>query len=196
VRALAGRGNVLTTAEEYGLQLDDGAEVELVDRIKQREAHGFSFEAAEASTALLLYRRTASYRAPFRLIEYRVMTGQAEGGAAFTEATIKLRVGDRVMHTAAEGNGPVSALDAALRKALEPIYPAVRHIQLVDYKVRILDGRDGTSATTRVLIDSSDGTRSWSTVGASANILEASWQALADGIEFGLAGAVAVEQAS
>jgi 2-isopropylmalate synthase len=91
-----------------------------------------------------------------------------------------------VVHTAAEGNGPVSALDAALRKALEPTYPQVREIQLVDYKVRILDGREGTAATTRVLIDSSDGKSSWSTVGAAASILEASWQALADSIEFGL----------
>src|SRR5205085_12626401 len=150
----------------------------------------------DASTALLLRRKTNSYRPPFRLIEYRVMTGQAEGGAAFTEATIKIAVGDRVVHTAAEGNGPVSALDAALRKALEPAFPGVRDIQLVDYKVRILDGRDGTSATTRVLIDSSDGARSWSTAGASSNILDASWQALVDSIEYGLVGVAAAAEAS
>ena len=193
---LAGRGNVLSKAEELGMQLVEGAEVELVGRIKQREAGGFSFEAAEASTALLLRRETNSYRPPFRLIEYRVMTGQAEGGAAFTEATIKIAVGSSIVHTAAEGNGPVSALDAALRKALEPAFPGVRDIQLVDYKVRILDGRDGTSATTRVLIDSSDGARSWSTAGASANILEASWQALADSIEYGLQDVAAAAEAS
>jgi 2-isopropylmalate synthase len=195
VSELSGRGNVLAKAEEYGIPLEAGAEVELLDRIKQREARGFSFEAAEASTALFLRRKTPDYRAPFRLIEYRVMTGQAEGGAASTEATIKMKVGDQVLHTAAEGNGPVSALDAALRKALAPAYPLVQKIQLVDYKVRILDGRDGTSATTRVMIDSTDGVRTWSTAGASQNILEASWQALADSIEFALDGVEAAAAA-
>jgi 2-isopropylmalate synthase len=183
---LSGRGNVLAKAEEYGLTMESGAEVELLDRIKQREASGFSFEAAEASAALLLKRRTPDYQAPFRLVEYRVMVNQAEGSQPRTEATIKISVGNQVLHTAAEGNGPVSALDAALRKALTPLFPAVRQIQLVDYKVRILDGRDGTSATTRVLIDSSDGTHTWSTVGASSNILEASWQALGDSLEYGI----------
>jgi 2-isopropylmalate synthase len=183
---LSGKGNILAKAEEYGLSMVDGAEVELLDRIKQRESVGFSFEAAEASSTLLIKRRTAGYRAPFRMIEYRVMVAQAEGGLARTEATIKIAVGSQVLHTAAEGNGPVSALDAALRKALTPLFPSVRQIQLIDYKVRILDGRDGTAATTRVLIDSSDGAHTWSTVGASSNILEASWQALGDSLEYGL----------
>ena len=183
---LSGKGNILSKAEEFGLSMEDGAAVELLDRIKQRESVGFSFEAAEASTTLLMKRRTEGYRAPFRLIEYRVMVAQSEGSTPRTEATIKIAVGNQVLHTAAEGNGPVSALDAALRKALTPLYPSVRQIQLVDYKVRILDGRDGTAATTRVLIDSSDGAQTWSTVGASSNILEASWQALGDSLEYGL----------
>ncbi|HZS37748.1 MAG TPA: citramalate synthase, partial [Polyangia bacterium] len=187
VSELSGRANILTKAEEHGVALDHGADRELVERVKQHEARGFSFEAAEASTELLLRRRAAGYRAPFRLVEYRVMTGRRDSGQEFAEAVIKLAVGEQVVHTAAEGNGPVSALDAALRKALAPAFPEVASIQLVDYKVRILDGRDGTSATTRVLIDSSDGARRWSTVGASPNILEASWLALADGIEYGLA---------
>ncbi|HEY7955975.1 MAG TPA: citramalate synthase [Polyangia bacterium] len=186
VSELSGRANVLGLAESLGLDLSAGAELEVLGRIKEREARGFSFEAAEASTALLLRRRTGDYQAPFQLVEYRVVAGQVEGRSSAAEATIKILVGDRVVHTAAEGNGPVSALDAALRKALEPTYPQVREIQLVDYKVRILDGREGTAATTRVLIDSSDGKSSWSTVGAAASILEASWQALADSIEFGL----------
>ncbi|HTN89325.1 MAG TPA: alpha-isopropylmalate synthase regulatory domain-containing protein, partial [Sorangium sp.] len=103
-----------------------------------------------------------------------------------SEATIKILIGKEEILTVAEGNGPVNALDGALRKALAPVFPAVRDIQLVDYKVRILDGRDGTSATTRVLIDSRDAQRQWSTVGASTNIIDASWHALADGIEYGL----------
>jgi 2-isopropylmalate synthase len=187
VSELSGRANILSKAEEHGVELEAGAEVELLDRVKQHEARGFSFEAAEASTELLLRRRAAGYQAPFRLVEYRVMTGRRDSGLEFAEAVIKIAVGEQVVHTAAEGNGPVSALDAALRKALKPSFPEVASIQLVDYKVRILDGRDGTSATTRVLIDSSDGARRWSTVGASPNILEASWLALADGIEYGLA---------
>jgi 2-isopropylmalate synthase len=186
VSELSGRGNVLSKAEEHGLQLQVADAAALATHIKEREARGFSFEAAEASTVLLLRRATAEYRAPFRLIGYRVTTGQNEGRAPFTEATVMIAIGNETVHTAAEGNGPVSALDAALRKALVPAFPAVGRIHLADYKVRILDGRDGTSATTRVLIDSTDGERRWSTLGASANIIEASWQALADSIEYAL----------
>jgi 2-isopropylmalate synthase len=189
VSELSGRGNLMSKAEELGLEMPTGAEVEVLEHIKERESRGSSFEAAEASVALLLRRRSAGYEPLFRLLDYKVMAGHREGGA-FAEATIKIAVGDQVLHTAAEGSGPVGALDAALRKALTPVFPAVRDIQLVDYKVRILDGRDGTSATTRVLIDSRDAHRHWSTVGASSNIIEASWNALADGIEYGLTIAV------
>jgi len=192
---LGGRGTVLAKAEEHGVHINDEAAAPLLDALKQREAGGAAFEAAEASTALYLRRNASGYRAPFRLIDYRVTTDRAEGGACTSRAALTLFVGGRIVHTAAEGNGPVSALDAALRRALESTFPEVARIQLVDYKVRILDGRDGTSATTRVLVDSSDGARQWSTMGASANILEASWQALADSIEFGL-GVEAQEKAS
>ncbi|HKZ69790.1 MAG TPA: alpha-isopropylmalate synthase regulatory domain-containing protein, partial [Anaerolineales bacterium] len=102
------------------------------------------------------------------------------------EATVKVKVGDAIYHTAAEGNGPVNALDAALRKALTPVFPVLSHFQLADYKVRILDGENGTAALTRVLIDTQNGTKRWSTVGASTNIIEASWRALADSMEYGL----------
>jgi 2-isopropylmalate synthase len=181
---LAGRGNVLSKMDELGVVEQEGAR-EIVDEIKRREAAGFSFEAAEASTTLLIKRRAAGYSAPFRLLDYKVMVG-GNGERVTSEATIKIAVGDQVLHTAAEGNGPVSALDAALRKALLPAFPRVQAIQLIDYKVRILEGRDGTAAITRVMIESSDGTRQWSTAGASPNILEASWQALADSLEYGL----------
>jgi 2-isopropylmalate synthase len=189
VSELSGRGNVLSKAEELGLEVADGVERDVLDTIKEGEARGFSFEAAEASVALMLRRRAPGYRAPFRLLEYKVMVGRRErvdDMDTFAEATIKVEVGDRVLHTAAEGNGPVSALDAALRKALAPAFPALLSTHLADYKVRILDGADGTAATTRVLVDHVDGARRWSTVGASPNIIEASWQALADGMEYAL----------
>jgi 2-isopropylmalate synthase len=184
VSELSGRGNVLSKAEELGMVVEDAGAV--VKEIKEGEARGLHFEAAEASVALMLKRRAPDYRPPFKLVDYKVMVGQREGQATFAEATVQITVGDEVMHTAAVGNGPVSALDAALRKALRPHHPHIDQIHLVDYKVRILDGRTGTQATTRVLVDSTDGDRRWSTMGASPNILEASWHALADSIEYGL----------
>jgi 2-isopropylmalate synthase len=187
VSELSGRGNMRSKAEEFGLIIEGGDETLVLEDIKEREARGASFEAAEASVALLLRRRSPSYKAPFRLLDYKVLAGYRDGSGTFVEAIIKVAVGDEVLLTAAEGCGPVNALDAALRKALAPAFPALREIHLVDYKVRILDGLDGTSATTRVLIDSRDAHRTWSTVGASENIIEASWHALADSIEYGLA---------
>jgi 2-isopropylmalate synthase len=119
-------------------------------------------------------------------VDYQAQVGQRQGSEMFAEGMVKVRVGSQVLHTVADGNGPVGALDAALRKALAPMYPAVEHIHLADYKVRILDGTEGTSAITRVLIDSRDVHGSWCTVGASPNIIEASMQALVDSIEYGL----------
>ncbi len=181
VSELSGRGNVMAKAEEYGVALPAGAEARVLGEIKSAEARGFSYEAAEASVALKLRRAAPGHAPPFELVDYRVLCTPA--GA---EATLKLRVGGVAVHTAAEGDGPVAALDAALRKALEPQLPGVRAVQLHDYKVRILDGRLGTAAVTRVLITFGDGAAAWSTVGAGASIVDASWQALADGIEFGL----------
>jgi 2-isopropylmalate synthase len=187
VSELSGRGNVLAKAEEYEVALQEGAESAVLRGLKEREARGFAFEAAEASVALMMRRQGTDYKAPFELVDYKVICGQRQNEEAFADATIKIRVGGDVVHTAAEGNGPVSALDAALRKALASKFPHVNGIRLEDYKVRILDGVAGTSAIVRVLIESSYGEERWTTVGASSNVLEASWLALADGIEYGLA---------
>ncbi len=187
VSELSGRGNLLSKAEELKMAVSAEADVSnVVSEIKELEARGFSFEVADASVALLLHRQSPDYVAPFDLIDYAVTVEHRQGRGTFAEATVKVRVQGEVMHTAAEGNGPVNALDAALRKALTPVYPQLGAFQLVDYKVRILDGENGTGATTRVLIDSRNGRHRWTTVGASTNIIEASWRALADGIEYGL----------
>ncbi len=186
VSELSGRGNVLSKAEEMGLDVDRGAEVAALQEIKEAEARGISYESAEASVALLIKRRAKDYKPLFRVLDYQVQVGQRAGSETFAEGVVKVKVGDQVLHTAAEGNGPVGALDAALRKALLPVYERTAEIHLADYKVRILDSAKGTEAITRVLIDSRDAHHSWSTVGASANIIEASMQALVDSIEYGL----------
>ena len=184
VSELSGRGNLLSKAEEYGLTGGDVGGV--LNEIKALEAKGFSFEAAEASVAMMMKRADKSYRPPFELLDFLVNVEHRTGRGIFSEAMVKVRVDGEVLHTAAEGDGPVDALDHALRKALVPRYPEIAELHLVDYKVRILDGSNGTGATTRVLIDSQRGTRRWSTVGASTNIIEASWRALVDAVEYGL----------
>jgi 2-isopropylmalate synthase len=135
---------------------------------------------------MMLKRQQSDYQPPFELIDFSVNVEHRQGRGIFAEATVKVRVDGEVLHTAAEGNGPVNALDIALRKALTPIYPALGKFHLADYKVRILNGNNGTAATTRVLIDTQNGAERWSTVGASTNIIEASWRALADSVEYGL----------
>ncbi len=186
VSELSGRANVLAKAEDLGLDISQQMAKDVLEDVKDGESKGYSYEAAEASFALMLHRRSADYEPPFRLVDFKVLVGHRQDLEAYAEAMVKVLVGTRVTHTAAEGCGPVSALDTALRKALVPDHPAVRKIQLVDYKVRILEGRDGTAAITRVLIDSTDGVHSWSTIGASSNIIEASCRALVDSIEYGL----------
>jgi 2-isopropylmalate synthase len=186
VSELSGRGNVLSKAEEMGVAVGDGLEAAALQALKESEARGFSFEGAEASFKLLLRRHTEAYQPLFIVLDYQVMVGMRQGSEPFSEATVKVKVGNQVYHTAGDGNGPVSALDCALRKALVPVYPALEKIHLADYKVRILDGTYGTDSATRVLIDNKDDHRMWSTVGASHNIIEASLQALVDGIEYGL----------
>jgi len=189
VSELSGRGNLLSKAAEYGLDFAHGdMAAAVLTEIKALEAQGFAFEAAEGSVAMMMKRQETNYQAPFELIDFTVNVEHRLGRGIFSEATVKVRVpgSDEVLHTAAEGNGPVSALDKALRKALLPHYPVLAKFQLADYKVRILDGSDGTSAVTRVLIDTHNGEKRWTTVGASANIIEASWRALADAIEYGL----------
>ncbi|MBN2193287.1 MAG: citramalate synthase [Polyangiaceae bacterium] len=186
VSELSGRANVLSKAEELGEALAEGVEDAAVRAIKEAESRGMSYEGAEASVALLLRRRQPDHQTLFEILDYKAEVGRRQGTDTFAEATVKLRAGQDVMHTVAEGNGPVAALDAALRKALTPLFPALEHIHLTDYKVRILDSTGGTEAVTRVLIDFSDLHGSWSTVGASPNIIEASLDAVVDGIEWGL----------
>lgn len=187
VSDLSGRGSILSKAEEHGVEVENNEDLVVVlNDIKELEAKGFAFEAAEASVAMMLKRQQAEYEPPFELIDYFVNVEHRDGRGTFAEAMVKVRVNGELIHTAAEGNGPVNALDIALRKALKPIYPELSSFHLVDYKVRILDGENGTQATTRVLIDTQNGTKRWSTVGASTNIIEASWRALADAIEYGL----------
>jgi 2-isopropylmalate synthase len=187
VSELSGKSNITYKAQEYGLDLPDGVESRRVlERIKELENQGFQFEGAEGSVELLIRRGRPNYTPPFELLDFHVLVLEGDDGSMAAEATVKVQVGDQVMHTAADGNGPVNALDAAVRKALLPIYPRLADVRLTDYKVRILDGGAGTAAQTRVLIDSANGRRRWSTVGSSTNIIEASWQALADSLEYAL----------
>jgi len=188
VSELSGKSNIVYKVEEFGLNLSISPEQvrQIVQRIKELESQGFQFEGAEGSVELLIRRAQPGYKPPFELIDFHVLVENRQGRGMLAEAAIKVRVGDEVMHTAAEGNGPVNALDLALRKALLPFYPQLAEIHLTDYKVRILDSEAGTAARVRVLIDSARGSRTWSTVGSSTNIIEASWQALADSLEYGL----------
>ncbi|MDY6876211.1 MAG: citramalate synthase [Chloroflexota bacterium] len=187
VSELSGRGNLLSKAEEIGIAPQEiEALPEVLQTIKRLEHQGFTFEGAEASVKVLLRRSQSDYIPPFEMLDFMVVVEHREGRGLFAEATIKIRVGNQIFHTVAEGNGPVNALDAALRKALTPVYPHLAQFNLADYKVHILDGDHGTAATTRVLIDMQNETHRWSTVGASANIIEASWIALADAVEYGL----------
>ncbi len=186
VSDLSGRGNLLSKAEEHGVEVESEEVVGVLNDIKELEARGFSFEAAEASVAMMLKRQEYGYRPPFELIDFFVNVEHRDKRGIFAEAMVKVRVQGEVLHTAAEGNGPVNAMDNALRKALMEYYPQIANFYLSDYKVRILDSDHGTGAITRVLIDTRNTTARWSTVGASANIIEASWRALADSVEYGL----------
>ena len=187
VSELSGRENLLSKAEEMGIAHQEIENLpRVLQTIKRLEHQGFTFEGAEASVEMLLRRSQPGYRPPFEMLDLMVVVEHREGRGIFAEATIKVRVGDQLFHTAAEGNGPVNALDVALRKALVPVYPHLAEFNLADYKVHILDGDHGAAATIRVLIDMQDETRRWSTVGASTNIIEASWIALADAVEYGL----------
>jgi 2-isopropylmalate synthase len=193
VSELAGKSNIAYKTEEFGLaDAAGGAETaQVLSRIKELENQGFQFEGAEGSLELLIRRARLDYRPPFELLDFHVLIqdGGNNGGVGpgmSAQATVKVRVGEQSIHTAADGNGPVNALDVAVRKALLPFYPRLETVHLTDYKVRILDGGAGTQAQTRVLIESTDGHRAWTTVGSSANIIEASWQALADSLEYAL----------
>lgn len=188
VSELSGKSNIAYKAQEFGLDLPGGTEKsrEVLQRIKELENQGFQFEGADGSVELLIRRTQPDYEAPFELVDFHVLIRDAPNGNMAAQATVKVRVDDQEIHTAADGNGPVNALDAAVRKALLPIYPKLADVRLTDYKVRVLDGEAGTAAQTRVLIDSANGHRTWSTVGSSTNIIEASWLALADSLEYAL----------
>jgi 2-isopropylmalate synthase len=185
VSELSGRGNVLAKAREFGLELDrdDPQTRWLVQHLKELEHQGYSYEAADASFEMLVRRLQPGYEAPWTVADFTTQV-RKNGGSVHAEATVQVEVGGTLYHTAASGNGPVNALDAALRKALSPRFPALDGVSLHDYKVRILNGNAGTAATTRVLVESGKGTRRWTTVGCSSNIIEASLLALVDSLEY------------
>jgi len=188
VSELSGKGTVLARAEQAGLDLSPERAVHAVERLKELEHRGYHFEAADASFDLFLRKEAGDYEPLFRLESFRVITEKREDGRVQTEATIKLWAkGERLVRTA-EGNGPVNALDRALRDAIADLYPRLRDIELVNYKVRIIDEHKGTGAVTRVLIDASDHDETWGTIGVSENIIEASWEALVDSLEYATQG--------
>jgi 2-isopropylmalate synthase len=181
---LSGKATIRSQAERAGLQLDDETAAGAVEWLKEREHAGYHYEAAQASFELLLRREAGVYEPLFELESFRVTTEKREGGSVQTEATIKVVVdGERYVEVA-EGNGPVNALDRALRAAIGTRHPHLAEIELTNYKVRILDEAHGTGAVTRVLLDSSDHEREWGTIGVSENIIEASWEALVDSLEY------------
>jgi 2-isopropylmalate synthase len=181
---LSGRATIRSAAERAGLELDDAAATHAVEHLKQREHRGYHYEAAQASFALLLRREAGVYEPLFELESFRVTTEKREGGRVETEATIKVVVDGQRYVEVAEGNGPVNALDRALRAAIGARHPHLADIELTNYKVRILDEAHGTGAVTRVLLDSTDGKREWGTIGVSENIIEASWEALVDSLAY------------
>ena len=193
VSDLSGRGNILWKAREVcpDAELTQAQARQLLEEIKNRENKGFQYEGAEASFELLVRRMQPDYSPPFSLVDFVSMvekrSDNARAGDISSQVMLKVRVDDEVMHTAAEGNGPVNALDHALRKALEQFYPDLQVVRLLDYKVRVVDQGSGTGSVVRVLIESTDGHRTWSTVGSSENIIEASWFALSDSFEHWLA---------
>ena len=195
VSELSGKRNILYKAKEIGLDLPRrGKEAQkLLEQVKLLESRGFQYDSAEASFELLVHRAKPDYQPPFELVDFMVVVEKRRRPSTrkgteemLSEAVVKVKVGTEVMHTAAEGNGPVNALDQALRKALLQFYPSLAQVRLVDYKVRILEESIGTESQVRVLIESSDGVDEWRTVGSSTNIIEASWLALVDSLEYWL----------
>ncbi|MEI6222881.1 MAG: citramalate synthase [bacterium] len=189
ISELAGKSNIIERAKTLGIEITEEQAKRVVLQIKHLEKQGFQFESADASFQLLIKRQKADYTPPFIIKDYLVLVEKRGAVEMTSEAIVKVQVGKEIHHTAAEGNGPVNALDAALRKALINAYPSLQQIKLHDYKVRILDETEGTSANVRVLIESGTETHSWSTVGSSPNIIEASFYALVDSLEYGILSA-------
>ena len=194
VSELAGRSTLEFKAKELGLEIDGPALATVLDELKTLEHRGYHFEAADGSLELLMRTATGWKQEFFEVESFRVITDQRENGSVVTEATIKVHVGEERHVATAEGNGPINALDGALRQAIGRAYPSLSNLHLTDYKVRVLDTNKGTGAVTRVLIDSTDGETSWSTIGVSENIIEASWQALSDSVVYGLLRSLAKER--
>jgi 2-isopropylmalate synthase len=188
VSDLSGESTILYKARELGIDIEREKKVvkEVLKKVKELEHEGYQFEGAEGSLELLMKRALGVHKKYFDLIGFRVIVEKKEKDASVSEATILVKVGEKVEHTAGMGRGPVHALDNALRKALLKFYPALESVSLIDYKVRVLSSMDGTASVTRVLIESSDGKRTWETLGVSENILEASWLALVDSIDYKL----------
>jgi 2-isopropylmalate synthase len=187
VGELAGRANIMLKARTLGLQLEEKSPeaMKVLDEVKRLENQGYEFEAADASFELLVRKKLQDRRPFFELDEYHISARKnMVHGFATCEATVKLRVGGEVFHEVADGDGPVNALDAALRCALVKRYPQLAKVHLIDYKVRIINSSGGTAARIRVLIESSDGVNEWGTVGVSENVIEASWMALTDSFEY------------
>jgi 2-isopropylmalate synthase len=186
VSELSGQSTILTKTAKYAINHDRALMHQLLTQVQNLENAGYEFEAAEASFDILVKKAMGQYQPWFERIGYRVNIEHDHGPQTLTEATVKLRVGEHVQHTVSEGDGPVNALDGALRKALLPHYSHLAEMQLVDYKVRVVNAREGTAARVRVVIESRDGSDVWGTVGVSENIIEASWLALVDSIEYKL----------
>ena len=189
VSDLSGRSNIIYKKEKFGLDMTSGDPVvqKIVQELKALEHQGFQYEGAEASFELLMQKAMQKRRRYFNLLGFRVIDEKKrDGEAPYSEATIRLEVNGEIEHTAAEGNGPVNALDRALRKALERFYPSLKEVELIDFKVRVLTAGKGTAAKVRVLIESGDGKEKWGTVGVSENVLEAAWQAVVDSLEYKL----------
>jgi len=185
---MSGRTNILMKAGELGFKFKaDSAELKTITaRVKELENAGYEYEAADGSMSLLIRAALDKKFAPHFCIETYHVSMRRDQKESICEATVRVRVGEEIAHTVAEGDGPVNALDGALRRALANFFPKLKAIELTDYKVRIINGTTGTAAKTRVLITSSDGKREWGTVGVSENIIEASLQALVDSMEFAL----------
>lgn len=185
---LSGESSILYKAKEFNIDIEKDRKLvkDVVKKVKDLEMYGYKFEGAEGSLELLMKKALGIHKKFFDLIGFKVIVDKKEKGHPVSEATIMVKVGNRIEHTAALGKGPVNALDAALRKALYKFYPGLKEMELVDYKVRVLTTKHGTGAVTRVLIESSDGKRNWNTVGVSENIIEASWRALVDSIDYKL----------
>lgn len=186
ISELSGKSNVLAELEKAKLIQDKKLARKILSRVQELENEGYQFEAANASFELLVKRIMGTYEPSFELIKYYVTTEKRASGELVTEATVKLKVGERVEHVVGEGDGPVNALDAALRKSLENVHPIIKEVHLIDYKVRVVNARAGTAARVRVIIESRDKKGVWGTVGVSENIIEASWQALVDSVEYKL----------